>query len=1231
MKRALSVALGVAVVMGTQAALVVPPSIAAGEPAVVAPSAPTFDLDTADQDPGNFVISNFGDGDPTVTVSVGFVDPPSGTSFGLPTRTGLTAGFGYDLSSTSLTEASFSGSVSDANAALAAMTVSTGSTAGNITIRVTATRTEKEDVFYNPINGHFYQFVQADSGVYAYYPTNESLSAVHLAEDSTLFGVRGYLATVTDAQEQTFVFENVDGSDIWMGGSDGYEPLKERVAGFTAADEQADTEGKWYWIAGPDAGTQFWNGAAASASGWVDQDNPKGASSVGAHVFLGPTVEGNISEARYENWCHGNAGQLTWNGSSFVLADEANFSLKVRGSSPRATRQEPNDSGAEHYLLEKWSGAPCWNDWGSYGSGTKRNYLVEYSQNWGDVSADAGDWDERRGSFSTLGTDFFASSTVTAKVDRAVKNVTVVPTATSATVSWAAPSSGTVTGYEVTAIPGAHSCTTTPPATSCEVTGLSPLVEYSFTVEATFSSGDPSVSLAVTDYTLSSLDGCGTLKELDSDSYTLRSDASATAGTIELTPKAGTKKGAVWSVSRVSLASDFCVTAELYLGDSDSGADGLAFVLQPASVAELSSGGGLGYAGINPSFAVELDTYTNSGTAPRGDPVESGKDEDHIALMKDGDTGLHSAWGADPINFTSSIENDEWYPFSFQWDASEAKATVYFDQQAQFSAVSADLETYFSSSSAVVYWGFTAATGGSINQQQVRNIQFSATERTNTGPSFVGPASSRTVLLGSSNTIDFTLSDDSTTQDQWRVGSSPTVSDSSIFGSGPSFVMTGPTTARLTFEADASTQGTSTVALVVTDADGASATHTFTLTVSDTLPVTSTDRRTQTSSSDPVVVTPPALQPRAFTPPQLATAPVQSGPVLRGGVPPTPPSAPQVSVGGRTAAVETEVPTLTRMDVSLRGGFNLGVNVLEDQGQITKAPDGTTEIVVRNGASASLSGSGFRPGATVQVFMPLQGDNAKELTRIPVNADGSFDGSAAFATRQNEVPLPIGKNVLQLVSLQEDGNQVVVEMAVNIAQGAPAPEFNRIEGVIPAMTPGQSIATSGGEPVPVTVTPVAEQKLALVEGDGWTMAINVASETGGVEPSEGGALLKLVRNDTTVVSGSGFMPGTRADVWLFSDPTLLGTVTIDENGEFTGEMNIDANMVPVGEHTLQLQGVGEDGYVKAANMGVLVDDPVEAMPTAVESAGWLLWWVAGAFLLLLLVVLFVIAARRRRA
>ena len=107
------------------------------------------------------------------------------------------------------------------------------------------------------------------------------------------------------------------------------------------------------------------------------------------------------------------------------------------------------------------------------------------------------------------------------------------------------------------------------------------------------------------------------------------------------------------------------------------------------------------------------------------------------------------------------------------------------------------------------------------------------------------------------------------------------------------------------------------------------------------------------------------------------------------------------------------------------------------------------------------------------------------------------------------------------------------------------------------------------------------------------------------------------------------MPGTRADVWLFSDPTLLGTVTIDENGEFTGEFIVDPNMIPVGEHTLQLQGVGEDGYVKAANLGVVVDDAAEVMPTAVESGLGFIWWIIAAIVLIAVVIVF-LASRRRR-
>ena len=357
---------------------------------------------------------------------------------------------------------------------------------------------------------------------------------------------------------------------------------------------------------------------------------------------------------------------------------------------------------------------------------------------------------------------------------------------------------------------------------------------------------------------------------------------------------------------------------------------------------------------------------------------------------------------------------------------------------------------------------------------------------------------------------------------------------------------------------------------------------------------------------------------------------IQQGPILRNTGSSQPPAAPLATLGGRPAAISTQVTSPTGFSLTT-GVLNLGLQVQQDQGAVRQNNSGGTEIEVRKGATASMTGTGLLPRSTVQVFLPLQGANAKEIARIPVDESGTFTGEAVFATRTNERPLPIGRQLLQIVSLDEDGNQAVVEMAVNIAQPLPEPELDRSVGATPRLRPGQFLATNAGEPEIVTVIPLPDAGQALVEGEGWQMAVDIPSARGAVTESEdGGALLQLVRDEIAEVSGSGFMPGTRADVWLFSEPTLLGTVAIDDNGEFKGEIGIDANAVAPGEHTLQIQGVGEDGYVRAANLGVLVSDAVEEVTTE-EAVSGLLWWLVAVALLLLAVALAYARWRRKRS
>ena len=306
--------------------------------------------------------------------------------------------------------------------------------------------------------------------------------------------------------------------------------------------------------------------------------------------------------------------------------------------------------------------------------------------------------------------------------------------------------------------------------------------------------------------------------------FTLGGTATQSSNTILLTPAQGNRFGAIWNKSRVNLSSDFCVTADVYLGNNNAGADGIAFVIQPNSVAAGSNGGGLGYAGINPSFAVEYDTYQNGGELSN----------DHVALMINGDTSNHSAWGVSAVD-VGDIEDGQWRKTKVYWDSALDKVSVWLDRNADgdlddageilFDAVLANIEANFSSE---VYWGFTAATGGAVNVQQVRNITYTGVARVNTPPAIATPPTlGGSVVRGVATNIPFVLSDDGTTQAQWsftKASSNETVVPLSAI----SVAMSDATNGVITVTA--STAGSSNITVTALDADGSSTPMIFTVT-----------------------------------------------------------------------------------------------------------------------------------------------------------------------------------------------------------------------------------------------------------------------------------------------------------------------------------------------------------------------------------------------------------------
>ena len=199
--------------------------------------------------------------------------------------------------------------------------------------------------------------------------------------------------------------------------------------------------------------------------------------------------------------------------------------------------------------------------------------------------------------------------------------------------------------------------------------------------------------------------------------YTLNGSATQDAcNEYTLTSAVNWQGGSVWNNIKINLNQSFDFNFDVFLGNNDSpGADGIVFVLQPVSTSVGSSGGGMGYEGITPAVGVTIDTYENG---LNNDPVY-----DHIAFQLNGDishsTANNIAGPVTAINGNNNIEDGSWHSLHIIWNAVTKTLTAYVDGNLRLTAVKDFVMDVFSGDP-LVYWGFTAATGGENNLQKFK-------------------------------------------------------------------------------------------------------------------------------------------------------------------------------------------------------------------------------------------------------------------------------------------------------------------------------------------------------------------------------------------------------------------------------------------------------------------------------------------------------------------------------
>lgn len=192
------------------------------------------------------------------------------TTTGLTAATGYTANFGSDGAATQI---SFTASLANANAAAASLQYKGGE--GTLTAAVLNTTTAG-DAAYNSDTGSYYVYVDS-------YVTWDAARTA--AANSTLNGIKGYLATATTEAEFTFIKNTSLASEFWLGGTD------------------SGTEGTWKWVndegvPADERDKTFWIGTSTGSAqnGFTTPWNEGEPNDSGNEDALQVTVLGNWND-----------------------------------------------------------------------------------------------------------------------------------------------------------------------------------------------------------------------------------------------------------------------------------------------------------------------------------------------------------------------------------------------------------------------------------------------------------------------------------------------------------------------------------------------------------------------------------------------------------------------------------------------------------------------------------------------------------------------------------------------------------------------------------------------------------------------------------------------------------------------------------------------------------------------------------------------------------------------
>lgn len=293
----------------------------------------------------------------------------------------------------------------------------------------------------------------------------------------------------------------------------------------------------------------------------------------------------------------------------------------------------------------------------------------------------------------------------------------------------------------------------------------------------------------------------------------------------------------------------------------------------------------------------------------------------------------------------------------------------------------------------------------------------------------------------------------------------------------------------------------------------------------------------------------------------------------------------------------------------------------------------TAVLTFISGKDGIVSGEGFQAASIVEIWVF---STPRFLGYATVQSDGTF--SQQFTVPTDLTP---GDHSIQAEGLAIDNVRRAVNAGVEVIADPNASSSNPSSNAGGAATAGASTSGTGlsptgitigndGQPVipPAEVATVAKGDAVYIEEDGslrrtpqilrdtttgepWLTAGTPGDLVIALRGNEQGATTYDEPNSRLVfhldkkgeAEGSGFMPGTEAEVWMFSTPKYLGTTKVRADGSWTIDFVVPPDL-EIGSHSIQAEGIAPDGQERSVRAFVLVDReirPAVARPRIVTK------------------------------